>query len=996
MRTFLVAATLASTLAIPAQDTGEGRDGPKQALAQFLAEHGDQWIVQWHPATGTPSAIFGRGLPIADWAENSLDEARRQALRVLDRHADLLGRDDSDFREIIGARMGRTWSFTFDQYYRDLQVIEGRADVRINMNGTVAMFGSRAFRIPAGFDTTPKIDEDVAVAIAWNAMREVPNELKQPVRTRAPRLVIWGDVASPTLAQVNLAWEVHVSNIDQNGDGRIGLWYVDAKTGGVLQYVNDKHECGSATCTHVAHELPVAAAPLPVPVATTVTVMAWTRTGNDAWSALVNTPLRGIEFNVPGIGLRTTDSLGQFVIDIASPVTIGVNGLDGTRHSLISGSSTPTGSFQVNPGVNATIQLLTQTATVDQAAHTTTAYWVDRVNEWARSILGNTSQLNTADNVQPTVNFASTCNAVYSGNTITFYLAGSGCANTAFSTVIAHEWGHGLDDRYGGISNSTGDGLSEGWGDIIGMYLVDSNLLGSGFNSPGSPLRNGVNSRTYPQTGQPVHVAGQVWMGFAWELRTRLRSVFGTPTAISISNDIVISSIVADATNQVDAVREVFIADDDDGNLLNGTPHYDQLSGAAIAKGLPYPQKVWATILHTPLASTDERVTPREVRATVIPTVGTTITNIRLHYNAGAGNLVRNMHPQGGLLTWRALLPGRESGPVSYHIEAQASTGGIQRLPESGEYEYSVDAAAASPFVGFWSEGFEGSTAAWTSVQVLQQNDWQVGDPAGKSGTSGGVSWSDPQLAASGTNCIGNDLGNTIGGTTWNGRYQTNVENYLRSPVINCTGRVGVRLRFKRWLTVEAGQYDQATLSVNGQVVWQNPFATHLQDTSWQTVEYLLPMADNNPSVQIEWRLKADGGVELGGWNIDDVELGTRAQLPLAAKLEWIPEQAPQGTSSLIRVTTAAPGLPYVLAVSSAPGPLDTGLPGIPPMSIGGAIITFGGSTDATGAAYYLFPAPDVPDAIGLLYYSQVLTTNAAISQWVVSNPFLSLVTLTP
>src|SRR5690606_1120378 len=139
--------------------------------------------------------------------------------------------------------------------------------------------------------------------------------------------------------------------------------------------------------------------------------------------------------------------------------------------------------------------------------------------------------------------------------------------------VIAHEWGHGLDDRYGGITNQTGQGLSAGWGDIVGMYIVDHNFLGSGFSSPNQPLRNGINSRTYPQTGQPVHVAGQVWMGFAWELRTRLRTAFGTPSAIAISNEIVIGSIVADASNQVDAVREVFIADDDDGNLLNGTPH---------------------------------------------------------------------------------------------------------------------------------------------------------------------------------------------------------------------------------------------------------------------------------------------------------------------------------------------------------------------------------------------------------------------------------------
>ena len=64
--------------------------------------------------------------------------------------------------------------------------------------------------------------------------------------------------------------------------------------------------------------------------------------------------------------------------------------------------------------------------------------------------------------------------------------------------------------------------------------------------------------------------------------------------------------------------------------------------------------------------------------------------------------------------------------------------------------------------------------------------------------------------------------------------------------------------------------------NVNGVLVWQNPTLGNLIDTSWQTFEYALPMADNNPSVQVEFRLITDAGLQLGGWNIDDFELGTR------------------------------------------------------------------------------------------------------------------------
>lgn len=996
MRIPAVAVSLVLSFSLVGQEpTQEVQNpSPKDAFARFQAEAGGTWIAQWHPATGTPSAIYGTGLPIADWRGNSLEEARRHALRLLAERADLLGLGTSEFREVIGARMGRSWSFTFDQFYRGLPVIEGRADVRISMSGKVAMLGSRSFPIPADFVTTPTISEEVATASAWAAVDQQPTGVRQPAQPQAPRLVIWGDIAAANLAPVALAWEVAISNVDKNGNGPIGRYYVDAATGAVLHYQNDKHECGLAGCTKATHDSNVLAAAAPatlaLPIVTTVTLNAWTRTGNDAFSALVNSPLRGVVVTVPGIGTRTTDANGQFTIDIVAPVTINVAGLDGTHYAPILGPDAPTGSFVVNPGVNTTIQLLTSGATTNEAAHTATAHWVDRTNEWTRSILGATTQLNTLSNITPTVNIAQTCNAFYSANTINFYADGGSCANTAFSTVIAHEWGHGLDAQYGGISNNTGDGLSEAIGDIVGMYLVDSNLLGSGFSSPGVPLRNGINTRNYPQTGQAVHTAGQVFMGFAWELRTRLKQALPFQTAIDVSNDIVISSIVADATNVVDATREVFLADDDDGNLLNGTPHYTQLSGAANAKLLPYPEIQYGTITHVALTNTAEQLTPRFVNANIVPLSGS-FTQVRLIYNAGTGLQLRNMQNTGFLFGYRALLPGILSGTVSYHIDAIHSSGNLVRFPETGEIAYTVGATALVPF---YTETFETGATSWTSLLVAGQNDWQVGDPAGKSGTSGGIAWADPQTAGGGSNCYGNDLGNTIGATNWNGAYATNTHNLLLSPVINCTGRFGVRVRFKRWLTVQEGQFDQATLRCNGQVVWSNPLAGNLIDTSWQTVEYVLPMADNNPVVQLEWSLQSNNGTQFGGWNIDDVEVGTSASTSLAAELQMLPEQAVQGASITLTVKTQQGSWPWFVLFGDAPGPLS--IPDFPTFQVGGNIGLIAGNTDAAGLTTLVFPASPVTLSGGLPLYSQVLTLDPTFTQWVVSNPFVNLFTILP
>jgi hypothetical protein len=915
----------------------------------------------------------------------------------------LLGVGASRFREVIGARMGRSWSFTFDQYFAGLPVIDGRIDVRINMRGIVAMLGSRSVPIPADFDVAPRLPVEAAQATAWSRLEGPLSGVPQPAPIAPSRMVIWSDTAASASAPFFLCWEVAVSNLDASGDGQVGRFYVDAKDGFVHHYRNDKHQCLSPSCHPAAEGAGASRAaeagtgpaignpaigPTALPIPTIVTLRAWTRTGADAFSALVDTPLAGIELSVPGVGVRTTNANGQITIDIAAPVGISIGALDGRHFAPISGPNGPTGFVVVNPGVATTLQLSSAAASSAEAAHATLAYWVESTNEFGRSIFGNSSQLVTLSSITPTVNIANVCNAFYTANTINFYQAGGGCPNTAFSTVVTHEWGHGLDDRYGGIANTPAEGLSEGWADALAMYLVDSPLVGSGFFSPGIALRRGDNTFLYPYAASAPQDAGQVWMGFAWQVRERLRTAFGTPTAIAISNDIVLGSIVANATTRVDATREVFLADDDDGNLLNGTPNYEQLSAAAIGKALPYPERLVGTITHAPLANTSLRYTPRLVTATVTPAFGS-FPQVRLVYDTGLGPQTRNMKPDGATNGFQAVLPGIVDGIVRYRIEAVHSTGQIIRFPASSEFSYAVLGGALQ---AFFTENFDTTAPGWTSALVSGSNDWQRGDPTGRSGVSGGIAWADPADAVSLPNAFGNDLGLT---GLANGAYPPNSESVLRSPVVNCTGRVGVRLRFRRWLTVEQRLYDQATLSVNGQPIWQNPQSTNLIDVSWQQVEYSIPVADNNPAVQIEWRLRTDGSVNLGGWTIDDVQLLTVASTTVDADLRLLPEQVVQGATMFLQIATPGGSRPWLLGIGDTPGP--TLVPGFPLLFVGGAsLIVLPGNTDATGNAFTSFTAPNVPSAVGVLLYSQLLTLNSTLTQFVTSNPCLNLITQTP
>ncbi|MFY9345347.1 MAG: hypothetical protein WAT39_22845, partial [Planctomycetota bacterium] len=748
--------------------------------------------------------------------------------------------------------------------------------------------------------------------------------------------------------------------------------YVDARTGAFLGFTSDKHECSLACGALHGATGPLAGATpgAPPPIPTTCTVMGWTHTGFSPVSTPTNIPLAGLEISVPGIGTLVTDQNGQFTANLTAPTPVTVV-LNGVHNNPVMGQSPVNLLATLQPGVNTTLQLASAAASEFELAHTTTYYWTWRVNEWARSILGNTPELAVADGVSPTVNIGSTCNAYYTGNTINFYGSGGGCNNTAAASVVAHEWGHGLDDRYGGISQT--NGLSEGWGDICSMYLLDDPVIGHDFFSGGGGIRNGNNNQQYPNGSGP-HAQGQSWMGFAWKLRQILSTAFGPAQGIAMSNDIVLGSIAANAGNQPDAVVAAFQADDDDGQLGNGTPHYSQLVAACNLHSLPYPPLTNGYLQHTQLGNTWQQATPRRIDVDAIPFSGN-FTQVRVHWFDGTWHQ-RNLVPSPTTANrWHGLLPGQNApNTTMYHIEAQHVAGSTHRLPVTGEWAFLTLAEHR-----VWFEDFESGGPGWTHGAISGNDDWQIGAPAGRSG----FGWFDPGAAASGTQCAGTDLGQTT-----DGAYAAASECWLRSPPIDCTGFAGIRLRIKRWISC-AGPTDRVEVRANGILVWTSSFSL-LQDTGWSTQEFVMQAADNQPNVVVEFRLISAGPIQFGGWNLDNVEVYTlAAPAPLPVTLRVLPEQAVQGTPVTITLN-ALPSRPFLLALGDTAGP--TSVPGIPTVQVGGPTL-FVLAAATNGAGLYTLPltVPSSP-LTGTYWYWQALTLDAA-NALITSNPFVSLFT---
>jgi hypothetical protein len=66
---------------------------------------------------------------------------------------------------------------------------------------------------------------------------------------------------------------------------------------------------------------------------------------------------------------------------------------------------------------------------------------------------------------------------------------------------------------------------------------------------------------------------------------------------------------------------------------------------------------------------------------------------------------------------------------------------------------------------------------------------------------------------------------------------------------------------------------DQAASRVNGTPVDSNG-GSNVLDASWTNQEIdISALADHNASVQLEWDLQSDGSTQLGGWNVDTVQI---------------------------------------------------------------------------------------------------------------------------
>ncbi len=551
---------------------------------------------------------------------------------------EILGVDPLQLGDAIATRVTpELWQVSIHQQFQGIPVRHGRLAASIKQ-GNLVLIGTEAWSNVTGLSKVPKLTAEQALAagFAYAGHRTDRDRIVSPPTLEILPLAAASSQIGRGYRHV-LAWTF--AFIRQPG---LETWevIVDAGSGEILAFQDLNHYAGgkiiggvypmtntevcpsSAACGVMQSDWPMPFAdtgqPPPEDFADRGGLFDWL-------GGTVTTTLSG-----PFIDIA--DSCGA-ISSTSSSGRVDLGGINGGHDCTSGGGSAG-----------------------NTAASRTAFYHLNRIADQARGWLPGNTWLQDHEQLTVNVNINGTCNAFWNGSTVNFYRSGGGCGNTAeLAGVLDHEWGHGLDAN---DANEMLSNTSEAYADIAAMYQLCTSCIGYGFfassdqgcgrtadgtgfnanegqltdhcvldcsgvrdgdwmqhadQTPGTPLHFVCpNCATGPgPCGRQVHCAAAPPRQAAWDLVARDLPAapfhFDDQTTFLIGNKLFYQGsgnigswyscscgASSDGCAATNAYMQWLLADDDNGNLADGTPHMTAIFQAfdrhGIACSAPVPQ----------------------------------------------------------------------------------------------------------------------------------------------------------------------------------------------------------------------------------------------------------------------------------------------------------------------------------------------------------------------------------------------------------------------
>ncbi len=813
----------------------------QRAWATFVAG-GGRWRAQWDRHTEVPLRIWGEGIAVPG-SIASADVAERAARDLLREHLQLLapGARVDDFTLVsnqVHGRNGAMRSVGFTQHWQGLRVIGGQVSFLFK-NDRVIILGSEALpRVSAAIPPAGRVigDDDARTrAASWidsaYATRSAPGVVTGP---RVLPVIRDRDDGAPVL-EYRVVVTVEVDSVDPRGRWDV---YLDAATG---ELVARTQKLRFATGT-----------------------MRYNAPQRYPGGTRMDYPVPDANFRIGQSTVRS-DAAGMITWTGTAAATV-TTALSGPYCAITNrAGSLVTANLTLQPGGSA----VWNQSTSEQADAQLIAFiHAGIAKSYARANLN--PDLGYLDQtLSVNVNESGNCNAYSTGDDIHFYRSSSQCENTArLADVVYHEFGHSLHAQsiIDGVGSFDG-ALSEGVSDYLAATITSDHGMGRGFFRTSEPLRDidpSGGEKVWPddRTGQ-VHNDGEIIGGTLWDLRKAMIAAHGAGPGVVKADD-AFYMMLQRASDIPSTYPEALAADDDDGNLANGTPNQCIINNVFAAHGLATGDGGVTIGVGVPVRDGFRVTVPVMPPAGDCPVAEVSGAKVvwKLRETPATSGEV-NLTEAGQ--TWAGSIPVQAEGQVvQYQVQVALSDGTTITYPDNPadpNYEFFVGQVTE-----IYCARFEGAPSDWTHGATAGTDDWVAGTPNGAG--------DDPTMAFGGSGVFGTDLGANGG----DGAYEPSVSTWARTPEIDVSGHTNVRLQYRRWLGVEDGFFDDATITVDGQQRWANTNSNNgnnssLQhkDKEWrfQDVDLSADAADGR--VQITFGLTSDQGLEFGGWTLDDV-----------------------------------------------------------------------------------------------------------------------------
>lgn len=805
------------------------------AWSAFEGRAGGRWRASYDRATGVPSQIWGSGIATPG-ANASPVIAETYARTLLADHLALLapGTSLADFVLVSNHSDGEIRSVGFVQQHAGRRVIGGQVSFRFKHDRMIAI-GSQALPNVEVAMPTARMSRAQLGARARSALR-LAVELPAAPTSEAGDEVVLPLVGDDAVLGYRLARPL---TIDGGGEGRY-LAYADAATGQILAvHQQNLYASGTVQYRSVDRHPGNPRVDRPAPNAYVMLSGTPATTASDG----------SVSWSPDATQTLTTAVVGDFV----TVVSKATNAVAAATDLALAPNGTAVWDASAVVEEDAQVQVFLATNVVKQFVRTQLDPNMPKLNE---AIVAN-------------VNLNQDCNAFYDGTAINFFHASTKCQNTGLvQDVVFHEFGHALhsEEIIEGVGAFDG-AMSEGAADFLAASITGDAGMGRGFFYNNDALRNldpPFKEFLWPDDVQEIHHTGLIYGGAFWDLRKQLIIDLGQTAGVQLVQKLYVGTLRR-STNIPDSLVEALIEDDDNGNLDDGTPHECTIRRAFGLHGL----RTATGVIEAPgalaeqTASTMVRInlTGLENRCT-----GDNIRNIVLSWRPGENETAPTEGSVDATQVDRdhyfAQLPITPEGTVQYKARVVFEDASVLTLADNlGDPYYQLYQGTTVPLYCTSFEDGDPLANGWTTAASKETSPWAWGEAMGGA--------TDPHAAFSGAHFLAQQLG---------GDYGADRSSWVQMPSVDVGQWSDVRLQYRRWLAVEDSHFDQARILLNGKQVWVNftqnigdSSSTHHIDREWRFHD--VPLSGKAPGhvFDVRWDLKADEGLQLGGWQLDDV-----------------------------------------------------------------------------------------------------------------------------